>query len=96
MQTMDVPETVIHMSPLVRGQVESGHLARIWRPGHRGYEIGPATILFNDGEIIPVQITNVKHTVAEGLEKRFMEVLRELGQQAPDGDAITLIEFEVE
>lgn len=96
MQILGVPEAIIHMAPVVRDQVMAGHLNRVWRPGHRNYEVGPAMIRFQDGEIIHVQILEVKHSTAEGRNKEFMDALRRLDQPAPENDEITMIRFELE
>lgn len=89
-------ETIIHMAPTVREQVLARILARVCRPGHRDYQQGPAMILFQDGVRIPIRITSVEHTVAEGQYKHFMSALRRLDLPAPDGDKITVINFELE
>jgi hypothetical protein len=77
-------ETVIYMSPLKREEIESGEMTSCFRPGHRDYRLGPATIVFKMGDHavgkpIDIYITDVVHTMAGDRELAFSQALVRLG-----------------
>lgn len=86
-----------------RDEVLSGERSTAWRPGHRDYRQGPATIRFMErGGIGPfwtndspvdVVLTKVEHTQAEGRYEIFMNFLRQAGQPVADLNQITLLEW---
>ena len=89
-------EIVIAMHADLRDEVLSGLRTSAWRPGHRDYAKGPATIRFLDKDPdrpswtndppVDVILTNVEHTQAAGKYEVFANFLG-LGQD------ITLLEW---
>jgi hypothetical protein len=97
-------EQVIAMQVEFRGEVLSGTRNSAWRPGHRSYQKGPATIRFmgrENGsgpfwvrdEPVDVILTKVEHAVAEGKYEIFMNFMRVAGQPVADQNKITLLEW---
>lgn len=94
-------ETVISMSANLRGEVLRGERTQAWRPGHRDYAVGPATIRFmldskfvdQDAPPIDVMLTKVEHTQAKDKYQQFQRFVIEQGLAPDDGDDITLLEW---
>jgi hypothetical protein len=87
-------EIVIPMHANFRGEVLRGERTSAWRPGHRGYQEGPATIRFladdqfSDENAPPVDVilTKVEHAEATGKYAIFADFLGL-------GEDITLLEW---
>lgn len=89
-------EIVIAMHAELRDEVLAGTRTSAWRPGHRDYAKGPATIRFLDKDPdgpqwtqdppLDVVLTQVKHTQAAGKYAIFADFLGL-------GEDITLLEW---
>jgi hypothetical protein len=103
--TSTQPETVIAMHADLRPEVLAGDRRTAWRPGHRGYAVGPATIRFlltaesagsatwTDDEPVDVMLTKVEHAKAKGRYQVYQRFLVSQGQAPDDEDKITLLEW---
>jgi len=89
-------ETVVWMHPSLKGEVLDGSRTSAWRPSHRDYALGPATILFiGDSTVIDIILTKVEHTIASGKYAAFMMFMRDMGQMEEDDGKITLLEWKL-
>lgn len=96
-----MPEYEIALHANLRGEVLTSERTSAWRPGHRDYREGPATIRFLiDGQFddenappIDVKITKVGHTQAEGKYAIYQRFLIDQGLAPDDDDRITLLEW---
>ena len=96
-------ETTIAMQAEFKDEVLRGDRTSAWRPGHRSYREGPATIRFMEragsgpfwthDKPVDVVLTKVEHVAAEGKYEIFMNFMRMAGQPAPDQNKITLLEW---
>lgn len=94
-------ETVISMNANFRGEVLERERTSAWRPGHRDYAVGPATIRFlideqfddENAPPIDVMLTKVEHTRATGKYLVYQRFLIEQGLAPDDDDRITLLEW---
>jgi hypothetical protein len=91
-------EKIIYMIPYKRKEVESGEMTSCFRPGHRDFRLGPATIVFRQdnhavGSPIDVYITEVVHTKAQDRELAFSEALVRLGVRDEVEDKVTRISW---
>ena len=85
------------MHQMFRDEVLDGSRHKAWRPGHRDYRLGPATILFINSVTPPVDVilTKVEHTTASGKYAAYMMFLRDQGQAEEDNGKITLLEWDL-
>ena len=92
-------ETVIWMDGAMHQPVVRGEKKDCWRPGHREYQEGPATIQFitamANARPVDIMITEVRHTRAEAMTLSFVKALERLGYEPVGGDKVTYLTWEV-
>lgn len=99
----DEVETTISMQSELRQEVLAGERTSAKRPGHRNFQVGPASIRFlregNHGPYwtadkpVDVWITEVRHLIAEDKFAVFMHFLHEQGQSDESQGRITEIHW---
>lgn len=96
-------ETTIAMHANLRGEILRGDRTSAWRPGHRNYAVGPATIRFliderfddENAPPIDIMLTKVEHAAATGKYAIFQRFLTNQGQAPEHEGRITLLEWVV-
>lgn len=94
-KNVDPIEYVIFMDRSLRGSVVTGERTECFRPGHRNYREGPATIRFlhDDQNPVDIWILEVLHTGASGITKSFHDALTRLGEPPREGDKVTKLRW---
>jgi len=88
--------TVITMAPVFKDEVLDGSRTTITRTGHRDFKPGPATIDFEDGDPVRIQITDVEYGHVRDLSEGYRIGLRLLYPNLNDDEERTKVTFFVD